>query len=61
MKKIFFWGACTLLTTILYSCSADEFETEAKKEIKKEAAPTYADGPGDGTVPPPPPPPPTGE
>ncbi|WP_162847653.1 hypothetical protein [Flavobacterium foetidum] len=55
MKKIFFWGACTLLTTMLFSCSADEDDSTAK--IKKEAVPNYADGPGDGTVPPPPPPP----
>ncbi|WP_264530932.1 hypothetical protein [Flavobacterium sp. N502540] len=56
MKKILFWGACTLLTTMLYSCTADEDDT-ITKEIKKEVTPTHADGPGDGTVPPPPPPP----
>ncbi|MBE8726880.1 hypothetical protein [Flavobacterium hungaricum] len=56
MKKILFWGACTLLTTMLFSCSADEDDTTIKKEVKKEAARTYADGPGDlPTIPPPPP------
>lgn len=56
MKKILFWGACTLLSTMLISCSADEDDTITNK-IKKEVSPTYADGPDDGTVPPPPPPP----
>ncbi|WP_291286818.1 hypothetical protein [Flavobacterium sp.] len=55
MKKILFWGACTLLTTMLYSCTADEYDTA--KTNGKPAIPAYADGPGDGTVPPPPPPP----
>jgi len=41
---------------MLISCSADEDDTATNK-IKKELTPTYADGPGDGTVPPPPPPP----
>ena len=38
MKKILFWGACTLLTTMLFSCSADEDDTTIKKEVKKDFA-----------------------
>lgn len=56
MKKIFLLGAFALLSTTLFSCTADEYD-DVKKEIKP-AKPTYADGPGD-TPPPPPPPPPT--
>lgn len=53
MKKLFLLGAFALLTTTMFSCTAEEYETQAKKEI----TPTYADGPGDApvTVPPPPP------
>jgi hypothetical protein len=65
MKKIILLGAFALLST-LFSCTADEYETETKTEIKKNIkplAPSYAeDGPGDGGVgstPPTPPTPPT--
>ncbi|MFB9076757.1 hypothetical protein ACFFLS_23920 [Flavobacterium procerum] len=57
MKKLIFLGALTLLCNTLFSCTADEFETQTKKESKKEVSPTYAGGPGDIPVPPPPPPP----
>ncbi|WP_187356521.1 hypothetical protein [Flavobacterium ajazii] len=50
MKKIFLLGAFALLTTTLFSCTADEYETEAKD------TPTYADGPGDLPIKVPPPP-----
>ncbi|MBZ4043261.1 hypothetical protein [Flavobacterium hibisci] len=53
MKTLFLMGAFALLTTTLFSCTADEYETETKKEI----APTYADGPGDDPIRVPPPPP----
>ncbi len=53
MKKLFIWGAFALLTTTLFSCTADEYETQTEKEI----APTYADGPGDDPIKVPPPPP----
>lgn len=52
MKKIFLMGAFALFITTLFSCTAEEYETEVKKEI----TPTYA-GPGDDPVFPPPPPP----
>ncbi|MEN2401505.1 hypothetical protein GKZ90_0017065 [Flavobacterium sp. MC2016-06] len=59
MKKIILLGAFALLST-LFSCTADEYETETKTEIKKNIkplAPSYADdGPGDSYPPPPPPP-----
>lgn len=57
MKKILLLSAIALLFT-LFSCTADEYETPAKKEIEKAVNPantTYADGPGDITPPPPPP------
>ncbi|CAD0007005.1 hypothetical protein FLACHUCJ7_03090 [Flavobacterium chungangense] len=53
MKKLFLLGTFALLTTTLFSCTADEYETQTKKEI----APTYADGPGDDPIRVPPPPP----
>ncbi|CAD0005190.1 hypothetical protein [Flavobacterium salmonis] len=52
MKKLFLLGIFALLTTTLFSCTADEYETQTKKEI----APTYADGPGDLPIKVPPPP-----
>ncbi|MFB9108265.1 hypothetical protein [Flavobacterium gyeonganense] len=52
MKTLFLMGAFALLTTTLFSCTADEYETEAKKEV----TPTYADGPGDQPIIVPPPP-----
>lgn len=52
MKKIFLWGAFTLLTTTLFSCTADEFETaEGKTEIKKDINQLKADGPDDDPIP----------
>lgn len=37
MKKIFLFGVFALLSTTLFSCTADEFETTAEKtEAKKE-------------------------
>ena len=53
MKKLFLLGAFALFITTIFSSTAEEYETQTKKEI----APTYADGPGDApiTVPPPPP------
>jgi len=53
MKKLFIWGAFALLTTTLFSCTADEYETQVKKDV----TPSYADGPGDDPIKVPPPPP----
>lgn len=57
MKTLYLLGACALLSTTLFSCTADEFETTAKKtELKKDAANPDAgqasepDGPGDDQV-----------
>ncbi len=52
MKKFFLWGAFTLLTTTLFSCTADEFETaDGKTEVKKDITNTQAsDGPEDDPV-----------
>lgn len=64
MKKLFIWGAFALLTTTLFSCTADEFETstaggtEQKSNYKPIDQQTQAvEGPEDDpiTVPPPPP------
>ncbi|MDQ6470866.1 hypothetical protein RB619_09455 [Flavobacterium sp. LHD-80] len=56
MKKIFILGAFALLSTTLFSCTADEYD-DVKKEINP-SKPSYADdGPGDLPVPLPPPPP----
>lgn len=58
MKKLFLWGAFALLSTTIFSCTADEYDTQVKKEVKKTTnpvTPTYADGPGDDPVIPPPP------
>ncbi|OIV43674.1 hypothetical protein [Flavobacterium johnsoniae] len=61
MKTLFTLGACALLSLTIFSCTADEFETEAKKtEIKKEVIPTneaQATGPDDDPMPTTPPPP----
>lgn len=51
MKTLYLLGACALLSTTLFSCTADEFETEAKKEKIL----TYAEGPGDQPIVVPPP------
>lgn len=59
MKKIFLWGAFTLFSSTLFSCTADELETAADKtEVKKEISPikgTQAEGPEDDPVVVPPP------
>jgi hypothetical protein len=57
MKKLLLMGAFALLSTTLFSCTADEYETaETKTDIKKEVPTegTQADvppGPGDDTMP----------
>lgn len=50
MKTLYLWGACALLSTTLFSCSADELETATNKtEIKKEIpSQGQADAPDDG-------------
>ena len=59
MKTLYLWGACALLSTTLFSCSADELESaEQKTEIKKEVSPikeAQATGPDDDPVVVPPP------
>jgi hypothetical protein len=55
MKKIFILGTFALLSTTLFSCSADENETtdknaEAKKAITN-TTPVADDGPADDPVP----------
>ena len=60
MKKLLLLSAFALLFT-MFSCTADEIETQPKKKIEKTISPLQAeipaDGPGDGdpTTPPPPP------
>lgn len=54
MKKLFIWGAFALLTTTLFSCTADEYETQTEK-INKPVTPLYAEGPGDAPIKVPPP------
>ena len=60
MKKLLLLSAFALLFT-MFSCTADEIETQPKKKIEKTISPLQAeipaDGPGDGTVGTPPPPP----
>ncbi|TCN59844.1 hypothetical protein D0809_07935 [Flavobacterium circumlabens] len=53
MKKLMILGAFALLTTTLFSCTADELETPATKEVQKKInpVPSYADGPGDDPIP----------
>jgi hypothetical protein len=57
MKKLLLLSAFALLFTI-FSCTADEYETQPKKKTEKiidHSKSTQADdGPGDGTPPPPP-------
>jgi hypothetical protein len=49
MKKLLLMGTFALLSTTLFSCTADEFETaETKTEIKKDSIPVQADAPPDG-------------
>ena len=65
MKTLYLLGACALLSTTLFSCTADEFETattaggtEQKSNYKPIDQPIQAvEGPEDDpiTVPPPPP------
>lgn len=60
MKKLLLLSAFALIFTI-FSCTPDEYETQAKKKTEKVIDPsksTQADGPGDN---PPPPPPPIGD
>lgn len=60
MKTLYLLGACALLSTTLFSCTADEFETAANKtEIKNDSIPVkgaQATGPDDDPVIVPPPP-----
>ncbi|WP_347049821.1 hypothetical protein [Flavobacterium olei] len=60
MKKLLLSGVFALLSTTLFSCTADEFETGADKtEVKKEVNPVkeaQATGPDDDPVIVPPPP-----
>ncbi|MHC0447528.1 hypothetical protein ACWA1F_19115 [Flavobacterium sp. 3-218] len=60
MKTLYLWGACALLSTTLFSCTADELETAADKtEVKKEINPLtggQATGPDDDPIPVNPPP-----
>lgn len=60
MKTLYLWGACILLSTTLFSCTADEFETaKGKTEIKNDTIPAknmQATGPDDDPVVVPPPP-----
>lgn len=52
MKKIFLLGTFALLSTTLFSCTADEFETAEKKtEINKPIPAVAIDGPDDDPVP----------
>lgn len=53
MKKLMILGAFALLTTTLFSCTADELDTPATKEVQKKInpVPSYADGPGDDPIP----------
>lgn len=53
MKKIFLLGAFALLSLTIFSCTSDDYE-EVQKNIKPEQ-PSFADGPGDQTIPVPPP------
>ncbi|WP_029272840.1 hypothetical protein [Flavobacterium sp. KJJ] len=63
MKKLLLLSAFALLFTI-FSCTADEYETQPKKKTEKidHLKSTQADdGPGDAGPKTPPPPPPTDE
>lgn len=51
MRTLYLLGACALLSTTFFSCTADEFENETKKtEVKKEVIPNG----GQASDPPPP-------
>lgn len=60
MKTLLTMGACALLCTTLFSCTADEFETGSKDkaEVKKAfmSEPITPPGPGDDPIIVPPPP-----
>lgn len=61
MKNLFTMGACALLCTTLFSCTADELETGNKDkatEVKKAfmTEPITPPGPGDDPIIVPPPP-----
>lgn len=56
MKHLFILSAFALLSTTLFSCTADEFEAaKTKTEIQKDSIPAQADapppGPGDDPMP----------
>lgn len=55
MKTLYLLGACVLLSTTLFSCTADDFETESKgkttNEIKKDSGEiTATTGPDDDPI-----------
>lgn len=52
MKKLLFLGAFALLITSIFSCTAEEYETQTKKETTL----SYSNGPGDDPIKVPPPP-----
>lgn len=60
MKTLYILGACALLSTTLFSCTADELETTTNKtEVKNDTIPSkgaQATGPEDDPVNLPPPP-----
>ena len=60
MKTLYLWGACILLSTTLFSCTADEFETaKGKTEVKTDTIPAknmQGTGPEEDPVVVPPPP-----
>jgi hypothetical protein len=47
MKKLILMGTFVLLSTTLFSCTADDYEDQQNKKVEK---PAYADGPGDDPV-----------
>ncbi|KRD12747.1 hypothetical protein ASE21_02235 [Flavobacterium sp. Root901] len=54
MKTLYLLGACALLSTTLFSCTADEFETSKQKaETVKDSisGPQASDPPGPGDDP----------
>ena len=60
MKTLYLLGACALLSTTLFSCTADEFDTNKKTEVKKDVVrdsiqASEPDGPGDDPINLPPP------
>jgi hypothetical protein len=49
MRHLFILSAFALLSTTLFSCTADEYETaETKTETKKDPVAVQADAPPDG-------------